>query len=312
MKMGYDFAAHLSKYGPDRNTAVPITLARARRYCDQVVNQHYENFSVMSMMLPRTLKQHFPSIYAYCRWADDLGDETGGGQRSLDLLRWWRTELNECYQGRATHPVFIALRDTITEFKIPQQPFVDLLWAFEQDQMVRQYATFAELMDYCKHSANPVGHLVLYLFRAHNSETAPLSDFICTGLQLANFWQDVARDRNIDRVYLPEEDRRRFGYRDNDLHEGKYNNAFVNLMRFEVERARDLFYRGMPLLTKIPTEAQGQIELFIQGGLGILKKIEHIHYNVWRMRPKLNAFDKAALIVGAIVGGLRRSIGWRS
>jgi len=298
--MPYDFAAHLAKYGPTSPPHLSISLDRARRYCQLLVSSHYENFSVMSLLLPPPLRQHFPAIYAYCRWADDLGDETGGGATAMDLLRWWRTELHACYEGRSNHPVMIALRSTIDTFSIPKQPFLDLLWAFEQDQLMKRYSTYDQLLDYCEHSANPVGRLVLYLLGANNEHTVPLSDAICTGLQLANFWQDVARDRAIDRVYLPEEDRRRFGYRDNDFRDQRYNQPFVNLMRFEVERTRDLFYRGMRLLELVPHEARGQIDLYLQGGLAILRKIEQIHYNVWRIRPKLGAWDKGRLMLRAL------------
>jgi squalene synthase HpnC len=262
---------------------------------------HYENFSVASLLLPRRLVPHFQAIYAYCRWADDLGDETGGGERALQLLQWWRDELLRCYAGVPRHPVMIALQSTIARFAIPQKPFLDLLLAFEQDQHVKRYDTFEQLLGYCQNSANPVGRLVLYLCECHNVHTGELSDTICTGLQLANFWQDVARDFDIGRVYLPAEDRRRFGYGDADLEARRFTPAFADMMRFEVDRTRRLFRAGMPLIDMMPAEVRADIELFIQGGMGILRKIEALGYNVWLQRPVLHKWDKLAL-VGRVLG----------
>src|SRR6185312_5551442 len=207
-----------------------------------------------SVLLPRHLIRHFHTIYAYCRWADDLADEAGGGPHALSLLRWWREELLSCYEGRPHHPVFVALQDTIRRFRIPPEPFLDLLFAFEQDQLVKRYRTFEQLSGYCRCSANPVGRLVLYLCGAFDAERAALSDRICTALQLANFWQDVARDFAIGRVYLPGD----------DLVARRFTPSFGALLRFEVDRTRDLFYRGMPLVERMPETMQADIELFIQ------------------------------------------------
>src|SRR5438128_3089523 len=233
--MSTNFAASLARYGP-RGCRVPFTRAEAQAYCSRLARTHYENFTVASVLLPRRLLRHFHNGYAFCRWADDLADEAGGGTRALELLRWWRTELLRCYDGRPRHPVTVALSSTIRQFAIPPQPFLDLLFAFEQDQLVKRYQTFEQLLDYCRCSANPVGRLVLYLCESFDEERARLSDHICTALQLANFWQDVARDLDIGRVYLPAEDRRRFGYTDADLRARRFNPAFASLMRFEVDR----------------------------------------------------------------------------
>ena len=249
-----------------------------------------------SLLLPRRLLRHFHAVYAYCRWADDLADEVGGGAYALELLRWWREELLRCYDGRPRHPVMVALRETIQEFRIPPDPFLDLLFAFEQDQIVKRYQTFEQLLAYCRNSANPVGHLVLYLVEGHNRELAVLSDHICTALQLTNFWQDVARDFEIGRVYLPEEDRRRFGYSEADLQNRRYTSSFVELLRFEIDRTRDLFYRGLPLLERVAPDVRPDIELFIRGGLAVLRKIERCRYNVWAARPALAKWEKAALV----------------
>jgi squalene synthase HpnC len=293
------FAAELARHGPSSRSA-PMRLAQARSYCAHLARTHYENFSVATLLLPRWLLRHFHAVYAYCRWADDLADEAGGGEYALSLLRWWREELAACYDGKPRHPVMVALRDTIRRFEIPPQPFLDLLFAFEQDQLVKSYATYEQLLGYCRCSANPVGHLVLYLCEAYHPDRARLSDSICTGLQLANFWQDVDRDLDMGRVYLPEEDGKRFGYSETDLYGRVYSAAFVDLMRFEVDRARDLFYRGFPLVEQMPLDVQPDIELFIRGGLGILRKIERCRYDVWSRRPVLAKWEKAALLLGTL------------
>jgi squalene synthase HpnC len=289
------FRQDLRRFGPDRPPAM-IQLAQARNYCSRLARSHYENFTVASLLLPRRLLRHFHAVYAYCRWADDLADEVGGGAYALELLRWWREELLRCYDGRPRHPVMVALRETIQKFRIPPEPFLDLLFAFEQDQIVKRYQTFPQLLTYCRNSANPVGHLVLYLVEGHNRELAALSDHVCTALQLTNFWQDVARDFEIGRVYLPEEDRRRFGYSEADLQNRRYTPNFVELLRFEIDRTRDLFYRGLPLLDRVAPEVRPDIELFIRGGLAVLRKIERCRYNVWAARPALAKWEKAALV----------------
>jgi squalene synthase HpnC len=298
------FAAELARYGPARRYPTPSPAA-ARRYCRRLATTHYENFSVAPLLLPRPLVRHFHNVYAYCRWADDLADEAGGGTRALALLSWWRDELDACYQGRPHHPVMVALRETVERFRIPKRPFLDLLFAFEQDQLVKRYATWEQLLGYCRYSANPVGHLVLYLLGAYTTDRAALADPICTALQLANFWQDVARDLDLGRIYLPEEDRRAFGYPDADLHARQFTPAFAALLRYEVDRTRDLFYRGMPLLDRLPEDVRIDVELFLRGGLAVLRKIERCRYNVLHRRPALAKWEKGFLLAGALLRRLR-------
>jgi squalene synthase HpnC len=305
--MRHGFAAELERYGPRGNYA-RVAPAQARAYCRELAETHYENFSVATLLLPRRLATHFHAVYAYCRWADDLGDETGGGAEALRLLAWWREELLHCYDGTPRHPVMVALRPTIRRFGIPSTPFLDLLTAFEQDQHVKEYESYEQLLGYCRCSANPVGHLVLHLCEAYNEENAGLSDRVCTGLQLANFWQDVARDYDIGRVYLPAEDRRRFGYGDADLRARRFTPAFAELMRFEVERARRLFAEGRALVPRMPADVQLDIELFIRGGEAILRHIEALGYNVWERRPTVPRWQKAALLGGALAGRVRRAL----
>jgi squalene synthase HpnC len=305
------FAAELNRFGPGRPFGA-VSLSQARAYCSRLARTHYENFTVASVLLPRRLLVHFHTVYAYCRWADDLADEVGGGAHALDLLQWWREELLRCYHGAPRHPVLIALRETIRQFDIPPRPFLDLLRAFEQDQHVKEYETFDQLLGYCRCSANPVGHLVLYLSGAYDSARAALSDHVCTGLQLANFWQDVARDYEIGRVYLPAHDRRAFGYADVDLHTRRFTPAFGALMRHEVERTRECFQRGLPLVQQVPSEVRADVELFIRGGLAVLRKIEQHGYNVWAARPALAKWEKAGLLTGALVRRLHTALIARS
>ncbi len=277
-------------------------MGAARAYCAHVAKSHYENFTVVSLLLPRRLIRHFHAVYAYCRWSDDLADETAGGQQALDLIAWWRAELLTCYDGTPHHPVMVALRETIQRFDIPPKPFLDLLVAFEQDQRVKRYDTIEQLVGYCTNSANPVGHLVLRLFECFDTEKAALSDEVCTGLQLANFWQDVARDLAIGRVYLPAADRHRYGYSDEDLEAKRFTPAFRDLMRFEVERARGYFDRGAKLLPLLPREARIDVELFIRGGEAILDAIERIGYDVWARRPEVGKWAKGKLLLRALAG----------
>jgi len=305
--MPYDFTQELARYGPAR-PGRPVSLPFAYSYCRRLTLGHYENFSVASLLLPRRLLRPFHAVYAYCRWADDLADETGGGDRARQLLQWWRQELLRCYAGQPTHPVMVALLPVVRRFRMPIEPFLDLLSAFEQDQRVKQYQTFEQLLDYCQRSANPVGRLVLYLCQAFDEENARLSDRICTGLQLANFWQDIARDHVMGRVYLPADDRARFGYRDEDLQDRRFTPAFAELLRFEVARARQLFHEGLPLVQRIPKDIRADIELFARGGLAILRKIEEVGYNVWQSRPALSKWEKASLLLQVLVRNLANSL----
>ncbi len=293
------FSRDLEVWGPHSSQPTP-NRADAAAYCRILATSHYENFPLVSWLLPKGLHQHFYNVYAYCRWADDLGDEVGDTAKSLELLAWWRGELAGCYAGQTRHPVFVALRGTIDAFSIPKQPFEDLISAFEQDQTIREYDTFERLRDYCRRSADPVGRLVLYLCREFTDENVAWSDSICTGLQLANFWQDVARDFDIGRIYLPREDYERFGYRLEDFHARLINPAFLDLMKFEVDRTRKLLTDGLPLVEQLPGRLQVDIDLFAHGGLRILQRIERIGYRVWETRPKVTKSDAMRLLVGAL------------
>lgn len=385
----HPFTAQLEHWGPDATAERTVSLPEAEAYCRQLARTHYENFPVVSWLLPRRMHRHFYNIYAYCRWADDLGDEVRDPEESLRLLAWWRNELRGCYADLAVrhpetsrpagspatsdqrdttsetgaaaptqpivprtqdsvpgtqdsvrgtwdsglgrensvrgtagavrgqssasdesaaitvppprHPVFVALQRTIHECNIPQQPFEDLISAFEQDQRVCEYETFEQLLEYCRRSANPVGRLVLEVCGESNGQNVDWADSVCTGLQLANFWQDVARDFDIGRVYLPHEDRERFGYRDEDLRNRVTNDAFLNLMRFEVDRAREYLLAGAPLVERMPGRLQVDVDLFIRGGLKILERIERIGYRVWERRPVVTRRDGLGMLSASLI-----------
>ncbi len=282
----------------------PPTEAEARQYCRRLARTHYENFSVASWFLPARLRQHFFNVYAYCRISDDLGDEVGDPAVALRLLDQWEAELDACYAGHPRHPVFVALADTARRFEIPKQTFADLLTAFRQDQSVTRYPTFSDLLGYCHYSANPVGHLVLYVCGYRDAERQALSDFTCTALQLANFWQDVSSDYARGRIYLPADDMQRFGVSEGDIAGQRNTSAFCDLLQFEVERARDWFRKGLPLVEKVDRELALDIELFSRGGQEILRAIEAQGYNVLNRRPAIPKSRKLALVLRAAWGRL--------
>jgi squalene synthase HpnC len=290
-------AADLELYGPGSRQPNRLSAARSRKYCRRLAGSHYENFTVASRLLPRRLRQHFSNVYAYSRWADDLADESRNPEESLALLDWWEAELRACYGGRTDHPVFIALEETIRQFEIPIDPFVDLLVAFRQDQRVTRYETDEQLLEYCRYSANPVGRLVLYLGGCHDAERAQLADSICTGLQLANFWQDVAEDWDRGRIYLPKARRRRFGYEEAMFARREYNEAFRQLMAAEVSEAEGWLRRGLPLVELVPSWMRLQVALYVQGGLAILDAIRRQNYDVWSRRPVVSTLEKIRLVV---------------
>jgi squalene synthase HpnC len=276
----------------------------ARAYCQRLARSHYENFSVASWFLPSGLRQHFFNVYAYCRISDDLGDEVGDAKASLQLLDEWETELGACYAGRARHPVFVALAETVHKFEIPKHEFADLLTAFRQDQTVGRYETFDDLLGYCRNSANPVGHLVLYLCGYRDAGRQLLSDYTCTALQLANFWQDVSSDYTRGRIYLPLEDLRRFGVSEEVIRDGENTSAFREMMQFEIERAREWFEQGLPLIARVDRKLATDIALFSRGGQEILNAIERQDCAVLGRRPVIPKRRKLALVAGAALGSL--------
>ncbi len=305
-------------------------MQEAQQYCSGLAHSHYENFSVVTWFLPKHLHQRFYNVYAYCRISDDLGDEVGDPQQSLALMDEWESELNATYlslveapptdvrqdvvklqaefpgrnQVGPRHPVFIALRETIRECDIPRKPFADLLTAFRHDQTTSRYPTFDDVLGYCLNSANPVGHLVLYLCGYRDAERQKLSDYTCTALQLANFWQDVAVDYGKGRIYLPLEDLAKYGVSEDDIAQRRVTPAFRGMMKFEVARAREWFQMGLPLAKMVDKHLALDIELFSRGGLEILNAIERQRYDVLARRPVISKPRKFWLLARAAMGKL--------
>lgn len=280
------------------------SLEEAREYCRRLARTHYENFSVATWFLPKKLRQDFLNVYAYCRIADDLGDEVGDAAASLALLDEWQTELDACYAGTPRHPVFVALAETVRKFDIPKHEFSDLLIAFRQDQTVTRFETFDDVLAYCRYSANPVGHLVLYLCGYRDAERQELSDYTCTALQLANFWQDISVDYGKGRIYLPFEDLRKYFVSEQDVAQNRNTPGFREMMKFQVERARQWFDRGLPLVAKVDKELAVDLELFSRGGQEILNAIERQDFAVLGHRPVISKPRKLALVARAALGKL--------
>jgi squalene synthase HpnC len=276
------------------------TLPESLAYTRWLATHHYENFHVVSFLLPKRLHQDFYNVYAFCRWADDLGDEVGDRSESLRLLAWWRGELQAMSAGRATHPVFVALAGTVRQYQLPAILFDDLIKAFEQDQTVSRYQTFDELFEYCRYSANPVGRLVLGLCGYRDAERQALSDATCTALQLANFWQDVTVDLDKDRVYLPLELLERHGYPLEALFARRFDDRFRGAMRDAVAVARDLFLKGLPLAGRVNRRLAIDLDLFSRGGMRVLEKIEAQNYDVLGARPAISKMERVALLMGAV------------
>ncbi|MCY4365637.1 MAG: squalene synthase HpnC [Chloroflexi bacterium] len=324
-----------------RLTSTPDAWTReaAFDYCQRLARSHYENFTVGSWLIPRGLLRHMYAIYAYCRTVDDLGDEatarsqgepqaqpeqaaqpdavsrlaaflpdgtgdSGPEDKSyrLALLDLWQSELESCYSGAPAHPVMVALQETIECFDLPPQPFLKLIEANRMDQRNHRYPSYGDLLQYCVHSANPVGHLVLGLFGYRDDERKSLSDATCTALQLTNFWQDVARDYRKGRIYIPLEDLEYFGYTEAELASGVVTPAFRQLMAFEVDRAMDLFRAGAPLASTLRGTVRLDVALFTRGGVAVLEAIRKQSYDVLTERPRLSRARKAGLFLSTWAG----------
>ena len=315
----------LDTYGPQH--CERLSYDQAAAYTQQLAKSQYENFTVVSWLLPRHLRGDFCNIYAFCRWADDLGDETGDTALNLELLQWWRRELTACYAGRPRHPVFIALEPTIRHHDIPRQPFDDLINAFVQDQHVPRYDTWDQVLDYCTRSANPVGRLVLYLCGYRDERRQRLSDATCTALQLANFWQDVRRDViERGRVYVPQQIAAHHGF-DIELMVSAIGAdaarmeacqscsrasavplasihailpAYRTTIRDLVNRTWPLFSEGRQLWPLVAADLRTDIKLFSYGGQSVLRMIERLNYNTLETRPALSRSAKIMLMLRAV------------
>ncbi len=286
------------------DAAASPSIDAAYEWCRAYSRQHDENFTVVSWFLPADVRPHFFALYAFCRWTDDLGDEAEGDR--LALLDAWERDLRACYAGERTEPLFAALGATIDRFEIPSDPFLRLIEANRIDQTVTSFATYDDLLRYCDHSATPVGQMLLYVLGYRDEKRQRLSDATCIALQLANFWQDVCVDLGKGRIYIPIDDMRRFGYDESMLRAGTVDDAFRDLMRFEVQRARDLFTRGRDLESRIDRRARTDIRLFRLGGEAVLDAIERANYDVLSSRPRV---AKAKKLWMAASNGVRMKLG---
>jgi len=286
------------------------TLAEAQAWCHQLATSHYENFHVATFFLPRKVRPHFESIYAYCRVADDLGDEVADPAIALRLLDAWGSMLDECYDTpeRSTHPVFVALHETIRECGVPRQLFADLLHAFRMDQVKPTYDTWDELLVYSHYSANPVGRLVLWVCGYKEESLALLSDKVCTALQLANFWQDVVEDAERGRRYIPAEDMLRFGVEEGQLAGRVFTSEFRDMIESLVVRTRKMLHEGGAISSHVNKELAVTLDLFRKGGDAILDGITAEGFDVLRGRPVVTRVKKVLLLTGALLAKFRAGL----
>ncbi len=300
--------------------APPMALDDAYAYCARVARAHYENFNVGGWITPRKILPHVYAIYAWCRMVDDLGDEAGPSRekgelatagridaavatRRLELLDWWESELERSYSGQATHAVAVAIQHTVQTFGIPKEPFLRLIHANRMDQGTGRFPDLNALLDYCEHSANPVGHLFLHLFGYSDPERQRLADCTCTALQLTNFWQDVSRDyHDRGRIYLPQQDMARFGVSEANIALGQATDGFRALLTHECDLAMDYFREGAQLISSLDRPARLPVALFTRGGTAILDAIRKRNYDVLAKRPALSKSRKAWLLLSTWVG----------
>jgi phytoene synthase len=271
-----------------------VSVDDAFAHCEARVKAHYENFPV-GLFIPRRKRRYVYALYAFARIADDFADEPiyeGVRQEKLDR---WEALLHAAYRGEAEGPVFVALGETVRALHIPKELLLELLSAFRQDTVKSRYESWEELLDYCRRSANPVGRLVLLVFEQDDPELPRLSDAICTGLQLANHWQDAAIDYARDRIYVPEDLMRRHGVGTWDFSHGRVTDGFRGLMAELIGRTRELFEEGRPLCDRVGRELRFEMRLTWLGGMSILDRIEAVGADVFTRRPKHSALDKAAL-----------------
>ncbi len=281
------------------SASASVSVPDAFAYCERLAKSHYENFTVASFLLPREERKHICSIYAFCRYTDDIGDEAKGNR--LALLDKWENDLELCFNGRPTSTSMVALQQTVHEFHMPKELFTRIIKANRIDQGAGRFETYADVLNYCEYSANPVGRMVLYLFGYSDPERQRLSDATCTALQLTNFWQDVAGDYKRGRIYIPMEDMRRFGYTEQMLSKGEYNSGFRELMSFEVDRAAKLFDEGWKLTGLVTGALRTDLKLFSLGGMAVLNGIRRIEYDTIHRRPTVSRLRKTMLLASVLM-----------
>ncbi len=289
---------------PRGEAAPAAALKEAQAYCARMARAHYENFPVASRLVPAPLRPAVQAIYAFARMADDFADEPRHQGERLARLEEWSRLLEDCFEGRAAHPVFVALGDAAGRHRLPVQPFRDLLEAFRLDVVKHRHSDDASLIEYCRLSANPVGRLILHLFEVDDPRCMAWSDAICTALQLTNHWQDVAIDMRADRIYLPQDARDRHGVSEEDLRAGRATAGFRALMREMVGEARRRFAAGRPLCDSVEGRLRWELRLTWLGGRRILERIEAVDYDVFARRPRIGKADAVRIAARAAV--------WRS
>jgi len=290
----------LKRFGPNVPYE-PIPVDQAKKYCKSLAKRHYENFSVASLLVPSSIRQDFYNIYAYCRWSDDLADEIGNAANSIELLEWWRSELRACFSGTANHPVLVALKQTIADHSLTIENFEHLLAAFVIDQTVTRYRSQLDIFEYCRGSANPVGRILLELARVKDPVALTLSDRVCSGLQIANFCQDLRQDALIGRIYLPKDLWERFQVTESEVLAGERTDNLCLALKVWVELARTSLVSGLPLVKLTPRWLARDIQLFVRGGLSILDNIARADFNVWDQPITVSKKQKLALLVRAIL-----------
>lgn len=268
------------------------------------MRSHYENFPVASLFIPREKRPYVAAVYAFARIADDFADEGDDSPAErLGKLDDWQRKLVACYEGRADHPAFVAIGETARRTGIPMSLLADLLTAFRMDVTTKRFRKAADVLQYCVYSANPVGRLVLHIFGGVSERSFALSDSVCTGLQLANFAQDVSVDWRKGRLYIPLEDLQAIGYTEAEIASGTFDRRFQDLMKIQVARARNFLMAGSPLAREGPREIRFELALTVRGGLAILKRVEGIDYDVLRQRPAIPLMEKVRIVAMALAAG---------
>ncbi len=280
----------------------PWHIEDSFKYCERLARMHYENFPVGAVLIPKKLRPHVWAIYAFARRADDIADEDFFEADRIPALEAWEALLIESIQGRVNHPIFIALKESLRRFDLPVQLFKDLLTAFKMDVTIKRHAQFKDLLFYCHHSANPVGRLILLLFGYREEKLMLLSDKICTALQLANFWQDIAVDLKKNRIYLPQEDLAQFQYSEAELFQKSFNPNFKALMEFQVQRTEEMFKEGADLVKHLKGRLKWEIKCIILGGMKILSKIRELNFNTLAQRPAISKKEKLQLLMKSLFG----------
>ncbi|MCH2142050.1 MAG: squalene synthase HpnC [Phycisphaerales bacterium] len=302
--MSEGIVSQLDRWGPGHSSI--CGSADAAAYCRALTLGRYENFSVLSRLVPKHLEDGVCAVYAFCRWADDLGDEIADPEEAKSLLDWWRAQLESCFQGNASHPVYVALQPVIEQYKLDSTEFHHLIDAFVQDQHINRYQTWGQVVDYCTRSADPVGRLVLRLCKADRSkEQLSWSDAVCTGLQLANHWQDVQRDLlERNRIYLPMEDS---GIDDFESRliatvqmghapDPTFLDSYRSFIRTLVHRTRPLLEQAQQLSASLEPDVRPMISLFAQGGWAVLDLIEQSNCETALYRVRISKLRKAWLV----------------